>query len=237
MNNLQRDIPRAPHVSAPSSDEFATTSWREQSRSRLSAAYTLLRLAILDYPAQAGFGLPRSHLHRNDEEIFLIQSGAITLWTPELCRIAGPSDVVFLPKQMPHAWRAYGDSAVHFQMTVTPGEFESFFQRIAGSDSRRIELDQRDGLCPRPPARLRRMGGRRLGRLGIVSGDKESLMQWRPSGWRSRREGRPRDQEQQVHPSPCQSPSAARAMSPSAPVMGLPGFYPLQSLRHAALKA
>jgi hypothetical protein len=32
---------------------------------------------------------------------------------------------------LPHAWRAYGDDPVRFQVTVTPGEFETFFQQIA----------------------------------------------------------------------------------------------------------
>ena len=31
---------------------------------------------------------------------------------------------------MPHTWRAYGDDPIRFQVTVTPGEFETFFERI-----------------------------------------------------------------------------------------------------------
>jgi hypothetical protein len=30
-----------------------------------------------------------------------------------------------------HTWRAYGDDPIRFQVTVTPGEFETFFERIA----------------------------------------------------------------------------------------------------------
>ena len=40
---------------------------------------------------------------------FLIEQGAIALWTPHECRTAGPGDVVMLPKVMPHTWRAYGE--------------------------------------------------------------------------------------------------------------------------------
>jgi len=36
-----------------------------------------------------------------------------------------------LPKVMPHTWRAYGNDPIRFQVTVTPGEFETFFERIA----------------------------------------------------------------------------------------------------------
>jgi mannose-6-phosphate isomerase-like protein (cupin superfamily) len=116
-------------LDSPSDSGFATTSWGEQARPRLRAAETEGRLAVLFYRAPAGFGPPR-HLHRQDDEILLIEQGAIALWTPHECRTAGPGDVVMLPKVMPHTWRAYGDDPIRFQVTVTPGEFETFFERI-----------------------------------------------------------------------------------------------------------
>jgi hypothetical protein len=84
---------------------------------------------MLVYGAPAGFGPPR-HLHRQDEEILLIEQGSIALWTPHECRTAVPGDVVMLPKGVPHTWRAYGGDPVRFQVTVAPGEFETFFERI-----------------------------------------------------------------------------------------------------------
>jgi mannose-6-phosphate isomerase-like protein (cupin superfamily) len=127
MNKLT--APRRLLVDSPSDSGFATTSWGEQARPRLRAAETEGRLAVLFYRAPAGFGPPR-HLHRQDDEILLIEQGAIALWTPHECRTAGPGDVVMLPKVMPHTWRAYGDDPIRFQVTVTPGEFETFFERI-----------------------------------------------------------------------------------------------------------
>ena len=35
-----------------------------------------------------------------------------------------------LPKGVPHTWRAHGNDPVRFQVTVTPREFETFFERI-----------------------------------------------------------------------------------------------------------
>ena len=104
MNKLT--APRPLLVDSPSDSGFAITSWGEQARPRLRAAETEGRLAVLFYRAPAGFGPPR-HLHRQDDEIFLIEQGAIALWTPHECRTAGPGDVVMLPKVIPHTWRAY----------------------------------------------------------------------------------------------------------------------------------
>ena len=108
----------------------ALTSWGEMARTRLSTAQTGQRLAILDYRAPAGFGPPR-HVHHEDDEIFIIVQGAIALWTPESCAVAGPGGVVFLPHGVPHTWRAYGPEAVHFHVIAAPGQFENFFGPIA----------------------------------------------------------------------------------------------------------
>jgi mannose-6-phosphate isomerase-like protein (cupin superfamily) len=121
--------PRPLHVDLLSVSGFATTSWGEHARARLRRARTAGRLSVLVYGAPAGFGPPR-HLHRQDDEILLIEQGTIALWTPHECRTAGPGDVVMLPKRVPHTWRAYGDDPIRFQVIVTPGEFETFFERI-----------------------------------------------------------------------------------------------------------
>ena len=113
----------------PQETGFATTSWGETCRSRITAADTLGRLAVMDYRAPAGFSPPR-HIHRNDDELFLILSGHIVLWTEAGCRMAGPGDWVLLPRRIAHSWSAYGDEGVHFQIIVTPGEFEPFFEII-----------------------------------------------------------------------------------------------------------
>src|SRR2546430_14898857 len=98
MNNLP--APRPLLVDSPSDSGFVTTSWGEQARPRLRAAATEGRLAGLVYGAPAGVGPPR-HLHRQDDEILLIEQGAIALWTPHECRTARPGDVVMLPQGGP----------------------------------------------------------------------------------------------------------------------------------------
>jgi len=127
-------------LDADTDEGFTTTSWGEASRTRLSPEQTNGALAILDYRAPAGFGPPR-HLHHNDDEIFLIQSGDIVIWTPAGCRTAGPGDVVLLPKLMPHTWRAYGNEPVGFQVIVAPGEFETFFDRIVARNLTITDVD------------------------------------------------------------------------------------------------
>jgi quercetin dioxygenase-like cupin family protein len=122
-------IDRHQIVDSASDSGFAITSWGEQARIRLRSNDTQGRLSVLAYGAPAGFGPPR-HLHREDDEVLLIEQGKIVLWTPHTCWKAGPGDLVLLPNGLPHTWRAYGDAPVRFQVTVAPGEFETFFELI-----------------------------------------------------------------------------------------------------------
>ena len=126
---MTESMDRRPLVDAPSNLGLAITPWGEQARPRLRGADTEGRLSLLAYGAPAGFGPPR-HLHRLDDEVLLIEQGAIFLWTPHECWTAGPGDVVMLPRRVPHTWRAYGDDPVRFQVTVAPREFETFFEQI-----------------------------------------------------------------------------------------------------------
>ena len=113
-------------VDSPIEYGFAITSWGEEARIRIPASQTDGRLAVMDYRAPAGFGPPR-HVHRADDEILLVEQGTLAVWTPEKCNLAKPGDIVMLPKGIPHTWRAYGESPVHLQVIVAPGEFQTFF--------------------------------------------------------------------------------------------------------------
>ena len=41
-----------------------------------------------------------------------------------------PGDLIFLPKGVEHAWRAYGKKSVRMNVTISPGGFEHFFPTI-----------------------------------------------------------------------------------------------------------
>lgn len=122
-------------------NEFAVTSWGEMARSRVPAARASNAFALIDYRCPAGFGPPR-HTHRNDDEIFYVISGTLALWTETECGIAGPGDVVVLPKAVPHAWRSFGADNVHLLVIAAPGDFEPFFQLLQGQQALSSEIEK-----------------------------------------------------------------------------------------------
>jgi len=78
----------------------------------------------LDYRAPASFGVVR-HLHHREDLV----EGQIAVWMPDRCLTMTPGDLVFLPKEVEHAWRAYGEKSVRMNVTVSPGGFEHFFSQ------------------------------------------------------------------------------------------------------------
>jgi quercetin dioxygenase-like cupin family protein len=119
---------------------MVTTSWGEQSRKRVTSADTLGNLSILDYRAPTGFSPPR-HLHRLDDEIFLVMQGQVVIWTPEKCNTANPGDLVLLPKGVAHTWRVYGPDPLHMQIIASAGQFETFFEDIVLQDLRAGDVE------------------------------------------------------------------------------------------------
>jgi mannose-6-phosphate isomerase-like protein (cupin superfamily) len=150
-------------VDPPSDVGFTTASWGEYARARIRSVETEGRLSVLVYRAPAGFGPPR-HLHRRDDEIFLIEQGTVVLWTLYECRTAKSGDMVMLPRCVLHTWRACGNDPVWLQVTVAPGEFKTFFERII---ERHLTLANHAELAdpgrssshhPAQPSRLRTCG-------------------------------------------------------------------------------
>ena len=98
--------------------------------------------SIVDYRAPAGFG-PARHTHRRVDEIIQLLEGRIVVWTPQRGFTMSPGGLVLLPKDVPHAWRAFGGGSVHFTVTLVPGGFERFFSIV---EARGIAATDHAGL-------------------------------------------------------------------------------------------
>jgi mannose-6-phosphate isomerase-like protein (cupin superfamily) len=105
------------------------TSWGEESYIKVSSTLSSSAYSILDYRAPSGFGVVR-HLHHREDEVLHLVEGRIAVWMPDRCLTMTPGDLVFLPKGVEHAWRAYGKKSVRMNVTISPGGFEHFFPTI-----------------------------------------------------------------------------------------------------------
>ncbi|MDX6585024.1 MAG: hypothetical protein QOI10_4208 [Solirubrobacterales bacterium] len=76
----------------------------------------------------AGFSPPR-HVHTREDEVFMVEAGAVTFWIDERELAAGPGTTVYMPRGVPHTFRVDSDGAVILGV-MTPGHFESLFRQL-----------------------------------------------------------------------------------------------------------
>jgi len=74
---------------------------------------------------------PPLHVHHNDHEIFIMESGDIEVNVLGQWKKAPPGSVVFLPKGVPHQFRNAGQTPSRHWVICTPSGFETFFERCA----------------------------------------------------------------------------------------------------------
>jgi mannose-6-phosphate isomerase-like protein (cupin superfamily) len=79
--------------------------------------------------AIVGLGVSFGMITTADDVLHLVE-GRIAVWMPDRCLTMTPGDLVFLPKGVEHAWRAYGEKSVRMDVTISPGGFEHFFPTI-----------------------------------------------------------------------------------------------------------
>lgn len=79
------------------------------------------------------------HVHAREDEVFLLISGTARMWRGDEEIDVAEGGVVFLPREIPHAYRITSKTA-DMLMVCTPGGSEGFFLRAG-----------RDLAEPRPP--------------------------------------------------------------------------------------
>ncbi|WGF88006.1 cupin domain-containing protein [Marinivivus vitaminiproducens] len=98
---------------------------------RLDSAHTAKAFALVESVVEPMAG-PPLHVHHDADEMFYVLSGHVTFARHDEMFEAGPGDVVYIPRDVPHAFRNFGDEQARMLVTFTPGGFEDFF-RAAGA--------------------------------------------------------------------------------------------------------
>ncbi len=100
-------------------------------RTLISGELTDGRFAQLDHVLKPRtLGAPR-HTHANEDEISYVLEGEIGFQLGEKVQFAGPGDIVFKPRGIPHAFWNAGDAMARLLETITPAGFEGYFVAAA----------------------------------------------------------------------------------------------------------
>jgi quercetin dioxygenase-like cupin family protein len=93
---------------------------------KISAEHTGGVFMLFETEADFNGGVP-PHIHRLEDETFVILSGRIEFGIGDQVIEAGPGDTVFAPRNIAHTWRCTSPEGAKFLIWLTPGDnFQAF---------------------------------------------------------------------------------------------------------------
>jgi quercetin dioxygenase-like cupin family protein len=97
-------------------------------------------LAVISAEIPPGVG-PSPHIHRKDDELFLVVEGSMSYFSNEAWTLVRPGGAVYLPRNSLHTYRNDGDAPSRHWIITTPSGFENFLPRRPRRPARPGELD------------------------------------------------------------------------------------------------
>jgi quercetin dioxygenase-like cupin family protein len=109
--------------------------------------------SLVEHPLPArALGSPL-HTHRNEDEYSYILAGRVGLQLGDEVLVAGPGELVFKPRGVPHAFWNAGDVPARLLEIISPAGFENYFREMAplltdveGNHERIMQVAQRYDL-------------------------------------------------------------------------------------------
>lgn len=89
------------------------------------------RFALIEHTIPArGLAAP-THVHKNEDEWSFVLSGRMGAMIGDEVVEAGPGELVFKPRGIPHAFWNAGDEEVRLLELISPGNFANYFTEMA----------------------------------------------------------------------------------------------------------
>jgi mannose-6-phosphate isomerase-like protein (cupin superfamily) len=136
-------MPNVANVSDNKSNSSDVGPWYEGTRGeriavRISSLETDGAYAVVESLAEPGCATPM-HLHRNEEEHFVIVAGNYRIAIGEKIFEASAGAGITLPRGVPHSWRNLSSELGRHVVILTPGGFERCIQTIPNSPPEKLE--------------------------------------------------------------------------------------------------
>lgn len=116
---------------------------------RVSASEGSAGISVLEHRAPQGDS-PPLHLHRTEDEVFVLLEGVFRFRLAEEERQMGPGEVLLVQKGTPHTYRVESAEGGRWLTITNTGDFERFV-RAMGRVAEQVDLPER-GAPPTPEA-------------------------------------------------------------------------------------
>jgi quercetin dioxygenase-like cupin family protein len=87
--------------------------------------------ALVEHPIEPRALAAPIHTHRYEDEYTYVLEGEIGVQVGDEVRVARPGDLVFKPRQVPHAFWNAGETPARALEIISPAGFERYFAEIA----------------------------------------------------------------------------------------------------------
>lgn len=95
-----------------------------------------------------GMGVP-PHVHTREDEIFFVIDGEVEFLAGDRVVVGQAGDIVHAPRDIPHSYKAVGDSPAHMRFLAMPGGLEEMFRELATWPPGPPDMVQLTELCGR----------------------------------------------------------------------------------------
>jgi mannose-6-phosphate isomerase-like protein (cupin superfamily) len=89
------------------------------------------RFALVEHPIAPRALASPMHVHQHEDEYMFVVEGRVGVRIGDEERVAGPGDLVFKPRGVPHAFWNAGDVPARALELISPAGFEHYFAEIA----------------------------------------------------------------------------------------------------------
>ena len=87
-------------------------------------------ISAIELAVPAGWDGPRLHHHDFDEAFYVLE-GELTFQVEDRLVTAGPGELAFAPRGVPHTLANRSDAPARYVLVCTPAGFERYFGRMA----------------------------------------------------------------------------------------------------------
>ena len=88
------------------------------------------RSGLIEQWNEPGVGVPL-HVHEMEDEVFQVLSGQVEMTIGEQITTLEHGDLIFCPREIPHAWQVIGDANARTMLSIFPAGLEEMFKEVA----------------------------------------------------------------------------------------------------------
>lgn len=121
---------------------------------RLSGEETDGAFSLIEQTSEPGMGIPL-HTHDNEDELFFVMKGTMQFQIGDQIIEAPEGTTAWLPRGLPHSFKAIGDTPATASVTILPAGMEKMLGELGALPPGPSEMEKVLAICERYGVRFK----------------------------------------------------------------------------------